>query len=65
MTRAPACYTKPRALTPNIRLYMLEQGWIDRRTVTRIERPTPEAAALAYRIRQLEDAPSAGVDVTG
>lgn len=67
MTRAPACYAKPRALTPNIRRYMLDQGWIDRRTVTRIERPTPtpEEAALAYRLLELSPAPGAGVDVTG
>ena len=46
----PAAYTRPVALTPNIRRWMLDRGWIDRRTVTRLERTANQinyAAALA------------------
>lgn len=64
MTRTPAIYTRPRELTPNIRRWMVEQGFIDRRTVTRIERPDPAHVALLYRIAELEPAPGPRVDVT-
>ena len=47
----PRIYTRPRDLTPALRRYMTERGWIDRRTVTRIERPDPEHVA---RIRWLD-----------
>lgn len=65
MTRAPDCYTRPRELTPNIRRWMLDKGFIDRRTVVPLERPDPAHAALLYRIREIEQAPGPGVDVKG
>lgn len=46
----PRSYTRPRELTEALRRYMIERGWIDRRTVQRIPRPDPEHVALLQRI---------------
>lgn len=62
LLNAPRCYTRPRELTPAMRRYMTERGWIDRRTVQRIERPDPEHVALLYRIHELSPAPGAATD---
>ena len=59
----PAAYTRPVALTPNIRRWMLDRGWIDRRTVTRLERPDPDHVARMYRLLELSPAPGPRVDV--
>ena len=59
----PTAYTRPVALTPNIRRWMLDRGWIDRRTVTRLERPDPAHVALLYRLQELSPAEPAAVDV--
>ena len=59
----PRIYTRPRELTPALRRYMTERGWIDRRTVTRIERPDPEHVARMYRLQELSPAEPAAVDV--
>ena len=59
----PAAYTRPVALTPNIRRWMLDRGWIDRRTVTRLERPDQEHVARMYRLLELSPAPGPRVDV--
>ena len=64
-TLKPNCYTRRTGpLTPALRRLFVERGWIDRRTVTRLERdvPTPEQAALAYRIAELSPAPGPQVD---
>lgn len=61
----PAVYTRPRTLTPNIERWMRAKGFIDERRCVTLDRTvTPEAAAMRYAIRQLEDAPKAAVDET-
>ena len=40
----------PRELSPAMRRLFVARGWIDRRMVTRIERPDPEHVALIERI---------------
>lgn len=61
--RAPNCYTRRVGpLTPNIRRWMLDKGWLDHRVAVRIERPTPEQAAMAYRIAELSPATGPQVD---
>lgn len=60
----PRAYTRLSGpLTPNIRRWMLDRGWIDRRTVTRLERPDPAHVARMYRIAELSPAPGPRVDV--
>lgn len=66
--RPPHVYTRRIGqLTPALRRLFVERGWIDRRTVTCIDRttPTPEQAAMAYRILELSPAPEPQVDAEG
>lgn len=60
---APACYTRPRELTPAMRRLFVARHWIDARTVQRIERPDPEHVARLYRLREIEAAPEPTVEV--
>lgn len=56
----PAAYlAHPRELSPALRRVFVSRGWIDGRTVTRIERPDPEHVARLYRIAGLEEAAKA------
>lgn len=49
----PRAYTRRTGpLTPALRRWMLSKGWIDARTVTRLERPDAAQVALMARIRQ-------------
>lgn len=49
----PAVYSKPRDLSPALRRVFVERGWIDARTVTRLERPDPARVAALHRIQEL------------
>ena len=55
---APRCYARAQ-LGANVRRYMVDRGWIDRRTIVRMER-----AAAAYRIAELIDAARSQTQVT-
>lgn len=64
-TLKPNCYTRRTGpLTPNIRRWMLDKGWLDHRVAVRIERPDPAHVALLYRIAELSPAPGPQVDRT-
>ncbi len=50
MTRPPAYQPKLKELTPRLERLFKERGWLDRRTVQRIERPDPAHVDLMNRI---------------